>query len=620
MKKFLLIFGFTLFVLPSFAYAQDTDQDGLDDALELVSGTDPMDQDSDDDGLSDGEEVLGIGGVGGITLDPLNRDSDADGVLDGTELGRDYWWQGIPWNNVLGTNMAIFIPDADPTSTTNPLDDDSDDDGLRDGEEDMNADGAYAGQELDPNNFDSDGDSLSDGLELGLVAPNGVGTNMNFFVSDSDPLTTTNPRRRDTDGGGLHDNIEDWNKNGAIDAGETDPRDANDDAGLLLRIDPVHEGGTAMFRVFNGGADAYMYLCYSLFGSGPYTTAGGLTLELSLPIGQLSPFRLDSQGNGTLGPFPVPPNVLVGDHLWFQGVQFDLWSNPTTAVSNMVPVTVETAPVPTQGSLRSWGENGNLQVINTPSGNDFTQVAGGYYHSVALRADGSLVSWGYDGNGQVTDTPSGNDFTQVSAGQEHSVALRADGSLVSWGMDTASQVMDTPSGNDFTQVSAGRDYSVALRSNGSLVSWGSDSNSQVMDTPTSNDFTQVSAGGWHSVALRADGSLVSWGWNDELQVTNTPTGNDFTQVAAGGRHSVALRADGSLVSWGYDAQGQVSDTPTTNDFIQVAAGWDHSVALRADGSLESWGDNVHFQISDLPGGNDFIQVASGYYHSIAIRN
>ncbi|MBC8371032.1 MAG: hypothetical protein H8E25_13620, partial [Planctomycetes bacterium] len=343
MKNTLLIFCIALFAMSSSAYAQDTDGDGLDDATEISLGTDVLDQDSDDDGLSDGEEVNGINGV---TLDPLNADCDGDSILDGTEMGRDYWWQGAPWNGVSGTDLSVFIPDADPSTTTDPLDDDSDDDGLMDGDEDLNGDGAYVGQELDPNLFDTDGDSLGDGLERGLTVPNGVDTDMNLFVADSDPLTTTNPRKNDTDGGGLRDNIEDWNKNGAVDAGETNPSDASDDAGLLLRIDPMYEGGTAQFRVFNGTADAYMFLCYSLFGAGPFTTASGLVLELSLPIGQLAPFRLNGQGDGALGPFPVPPNVVVGDNVWFQGVQFDVWSNPTTMVSNMVPVTVETIPGP----------------------------------------------------------------------------------------------------------------------------------------------------------------------------------------------------------------------------------------------------------------------------------
>ena len=38
------------------------------------------------------------------------------------------------------------------------------------------------------------------------------------------------------------------------------------------------------------------------------------------------------------------------------------------------------------------------------------QVACGAYHSLALKSDGTIVSWGNDGDGQVSNTPSGNDF------------------------------------------------------------------------------------------------------------------------------------------------------------------------------------------------------------------
>ncbi len=47
---------FLLLLSASRVSAIDTDGDGLEDAAELVGGTDPADPDSDDDGLSDGEE------------------------------------------------------------------------------------------------------------------------------------------------------------------------------------------------------------------------------------------------------------------------------------------------------------------------------------------------------------------------------------------------------------------------------------------------------------------------------------------------------------------------------------------------------------------------------------
>jgi hypothetical protein len=470
-----------------------------------------------------------------------------------------------------------------------------------------------------------------------------------------------------------------------------------------LQIDPIYIGGTAAFEVQGGSPDAPVIICYSMNGSGPFSLSNGITFDLSMPIKNLNPFNLDSLGNGTLGPFPVPSMASVGMQIWFQGVHLDIWANPVYSVTNMVPITVQAMPnnpptavddnastlesvtvtidvmvndsdidgdaislvsvsIPTNGTavissgqiiytpaldyvgadsftyviedvfaaqatatvfmdvfgggtLVSWGEDNAGQVTDTPIGNDFTQVSGGFDYSVALKSDGTLISWG----NMPLNTPTGNDFTQVVCGGGHSLALKSDGSLVSWGYDYSGQVTNTPTTNDFTQVAAGYYYSVALKANGTLISWGEDTAGQVTDTPTGNDFIQVAAGWDHSLALKSDGSLVSWGYDYYGQVTDTPTGNDFIQVAAGGYHSVALKSDGSLVSWGYDWHDQVTNTPTTNDFTQVAAGGVLSVALKSDGSLASWGYDTAGQVTDTPTGNDFIQVSGGGGHSAAIR-
>ena len=59
----------------------DTDADGLSDNAELTThGTDPSLQDTDGDGLEDGVEVCGA------LTSPTNRDSDGDGFSDGIEI------------------------------------------------------------------------------------------------------------------------------------------------------------------------------------------------------------------------------------------------------------------------------------------------------------------------------------------------------------------------------------------------------------------------------------------------------------------------------------------------------------------------------------------------------
>jgi hypothetical protein len=78
-----------------------------------------------------------------------------------------------------------------------------------------------------PANPDTDGDGIPDGVELGRTQIIEPARCTGFFVPDADPTTTTNPLNPDTDGDGVPDGIEDWNHNGRVDPGESDPNVAN---------------------------------------------------------------------------------------------------------------------------------------------------------------------------------------------------------------------------------------------------------------------------------------------------------------------------------------------------------------------------------------------------------
>jgi beta-lactam-binding protein with PASTA domain len=76
----------------------------------------------------------------------------------------------------------------------------------------------------DPVTPDTDGDGIQDGTEMGLTLSDiGPGTDTSFFQPDLDPATRTNPTDPDTDGDGWNDGVEDLNRNGRVDAGESDP-------------------------------------------------------------------------------------------------------------------------------------------------------------------------------------------------------------------------------------------------------------------------------------------------------------------------------------------------------------------------------------------------------------
>lgn len=96
--------------------------------------------------------------------------------------------------------------------------------------QDADGDGLPDVDDAAPHDCDGDQDGIPDPVERGLTAPIGGSSGGDCFVADADPSTTTSPTDRDSDGAGLDDGAEDRNHNGHLDAWETDPNQALDDA------------------------------------------------------------------------------------------------------------------------------------------------------------------------------------------------------------------------------------------------------------------------------------------------------------------------------------------------------------------------------------------------------
>ena len=173
----------------------DLDGDGLSAPQEALWGTDPDDVDSDDDGLLDTWETdLDTDGDG--TIGALDCDADGDGLIDGTEAGVE-----VPSDDT--DPMGCFVPDADPSTTTDVEDEDSDHGGLPDGAEDVNANGLvdppWETDPLDPlDDLDTDGDGIADVLEL-----LGADGNVDDLDSDGDGLEDRQEGLMDVDQDGL---------------------------------------------------------------------------------------------------------------------------------------------------------------------------------------------------------------------------------------------------------------------------------------------------------------------------------------------------------------------------------------------------------------------------------
>jgi alpha-tubulin suppressor-like RCC1 family protein/archaellum component FlaG (FlaF/FlaG flagellin family) len=328
----------------------------------------------------------------------------------------------------------------------------------------------------------------------------------------------------------------------------------------------------------------------------------------------------------------------------------------------------------TDGTLWAWGRNDTGQLgdgsttsprstpVQIGSATNWTSIASGLSHSLALRADGTLWAWGANSFGQLGDggTSSrtspfqiGNatDWVSVSCGSFHNMAVRADHTLWAWGGNSDGHLGDgtrtnrnTPTqigiGTPWSMAACGEQFTIALRTDGVLWSWGSNTEGALGDASAwvsrpvrvddTTNWASATAGVKHTLVQRRDGTLWGSGRNLVGQLgTGTTigrstfgqvaTGTNWVNVAGGHYHSIARHPDGSLWTWGRNFSGQLGDGSTThrssptkvgsaNNWSYGDGGVEHSLALRTDGTLWAWGLNSSGQLGDGTNTNRLLPV------------
>ncbi|MBI4932046.1 MAG: T9SS type A sorting domain-containing protein [Bacteroidetes bacterium] len=281
------------------------------------------------------------------------------------------------------------------------------------------------------------------------------------------------------------------------------------------------------------------------------------------------------------------------------------------------------------GTVWAWGRNNHGQLGDgdtirswTPLqvhgfGNvgfltGITTIAGGGYHTLAIKNDSTVWAWGRNNHGQLGVGDTNTSFTPVqvnlltgitaiAGGWGNSLALKNDSTVWAWGQNYLGQLglgdttdRHTPvqisSLTGITAISAGGGHCLAIKNDSTAWAWGYNSFGQLGDSTNTDRHTPVqvlgltsviavSVGAGHSLALKNDGTVWAWGFNQlgQLGDSTTTLNKNYPQqvniltgisvISAGGGHSVALKNDSTVWAWGYNAQGQLGDGTT----IQSAA-------------------------------------------------
>jgi alpha-tubulin suppressor-like RCC1 family protein len=306
-----------------------------------------------------------------------------------------------------------------------------------------------------------------------------------------------------------------------------------------------------------------------------------------------------------------------------------------------------------QSQVVGWGGNSYGQTQRASvSLLPYSQIAGGYFHTIALRRDGTVTTWGGGVWGQMVIPANLSGVVQVAAGYQHSIAVKNDGTVACWGAGTINNGFSPQYGQsivptnltDVRQAAGGEFHTVALKQDGTVRCWGAGTSNtgsspqygQSIVPSGLSGVTQVAAGSLHTIALRSNGTVVCWGAgtsntgrNPDQGQSIVPTGLvDITQVAGGGFHTVALKRDGGVVVWGSNSNGQRTVPSSLGGVKQVAAGNVHTIALKQDGSVVCFGAGTTYGTfspiygqSAVPSGlSGVTQVGAGVMHTVVVKS
>jgi alpha-tubulin suppressor-like RCC1 family protein len=192
------------------------------------------------------------------------------------------------------------------------------------------------------------------------------------------------------------------------------------------------------------------------------------------------------------------------------------------------------------------------------------QVAGGDFHSLALKNNGTVWVWGDNGNCQF-----GNGFP----------------------LSSSTVPVQVPAFTNVVAIATGRTHCLAIKNDSTLWAWGDNTFGQLGDSTTNlgcipalvnglSGIVAVAAGYGHTLALKSDGTVWTWGENDHGQLGDGNNTDRYfpvqvsglfnvTAIAAGIYHSLIKKADGTVWAWGENQAGQLGIGNNNSSTIPV---------------------------------------------------
>lgn len=304
-----------------------------------------------------------------------------------------------------------------------------------------------------------------------------------------------------------------------------------------------------------------------------------------------------------------------------------------------------TAAIKTNGTLWTWGYNGNVggfngflgigttisysSPIQVGSLTNWSSLSIDGYSGLAIKTDGTLWAWGRNEHGQLgTATNVGTttcfsspiqigsltDYSQVNTSGAHTMFVKTNGTL--WGCGYAK---NGALGNGVTVSGNPGRYPSPIQI-GSLTNW-----------------SRVLCGYNTGLALKTDGTLWAWGMGTYGMLGNGTTityaspiqvGSDtnWSKISSGSSAWFAIKTNGTLWACGYNAYGTLGNGTTIRYSSPIQIGsltnWSNistadnvTLATKTDGTLWVCGYNAYGSLGDGSTINKSSPIQIGNYNN-----